>query len=482
MTTSPRLKITKFQTTLLYLLPAALFFSYHPRLPIGSTASMNLELSLPLIWLALFAASSLLTLPNSLRRLRQLFPRHPRLLLCLSVAFPLYTTISIAWSDNPLRAILTTGIIWCLYCSCLTIPNLITKNNIKKRIVKSTLISAVVVSGFCWLQSILDIFKVDPNFTLMCHGCTYRSFGFPHPNGFAIEPQFMGNLMLAPCFLALYLLFQYPKKRKTLLPVAFFLLTTLFFTFSRGAIYAFILGLVCLIVLQLIRTKKPGILLTLPLIGVAFVGSLLAQGTFAQLSPTNDTFTSGITKAISQLSLGHLNLPLETPANPSSEDSTPEEDKDAENQTNQTDKTLTSNFDGYVSESTEVRVRLTDYALDRWDDDTSLVFGTGIASSGTVLYRKFPTLGSAKEIVQNEYATLLLETGVVGCLLALIGFTIFVKYGIIKTTTKTQAFQFGLLVAYLASLFFFSGLPNALHIYLLPILGYSLSLTSSGRN
>ena len=500
-----RESLKKLKRILLYALPAVLFFSYYPIIPLGATSSMNLELSLPLIWLIIFTLLSIPTLPSNLKSLAQHFPQKLRLPLSLALfSFPLYLTVSIIWSPNPLRATLTAGIFWCLIITILTIPNLMLKKNIKRRIVKITIFTSVIISAFCWLQCILDIMNVPRDVTLLCRGCTYRSFGFPHPSGFAIEPQFMGNLLLAPCFLAFYLLLGKKTSRlpkaltglfsdktlsgrllssgKSLTIITLFLVSTLFLTFSRGAIYAFLLGSAGLIIANLVL-KNRRILWTIPIILCSFILSLLAQGTFAQLSPTTDTFASGIAKVISQLTLGNVDLntavngylgePLfEERASRRGEPETTEPRNDgSEGVIREKMAPEVAYFDGYVEESTEVRVNLTNFALSSWQNHKW--FGTGLASSGTVLYDE-GYIDSPKEIVQNEYAALLLEAGLVGCTLLVLALAILVKYIIIKIPKRERVFLLSLVLSYSATLFFFSGLPNALHIYLLPPLFYSL--------
>ena len=77
---------------------------------------------------------------------------------------------------------------------------------------------------------------------------------------------------------------------------------------------------------------------------------------------------------------------------------------------------------------------------------------------------------SAKEIVQNEYISILLELGVVGLALVVAGI-IWLVYFEFK---QQNMINLAAITAYLISLCFFSGLPNVLHIYLLmPMLGKS---------
>lgn len=129
-------------------------------------------------------------------------------------------------------------------------------------------------------------------------------------------------------------------------------------------------------------------------------------------------------------------------------------------------------FNGYVAVSTDIRVRLTRYALETWrSNPVYTFFGTGLGSAGTVLYQHYPELGSPKEIVQNEYASLLLETGVMGYfMLAISGITliqILRQKRLGTSLSLPHIYWFALVLAYAITICFFSGLPNALHIYLL---------------
>lgn len=443
----------KLNNFLLILLPAVLFFSYFPVLKIGETDAMNLEFSLPEIWLVVFFFANLSNLKNLIKTFG--FKK-----LTLAAIFPLYASLSIFWSANRLRAILTAGLLWLI---AFAIVNIIyhlksAKANklLKQKILQSLFVSSALVCAFCWLQCILDLVGLPRSETLLCAGCTYASFGFPHPNGFAIEPQFMGNLLLAPTLLAWYFIIS-PRSAELKIKswqlkfCAIFFTATLFLTFSRGAIYAFAIAIVAFIIYSLRQNRK--VLLTIPILCAIMIVTLCVQGIFSQLSPTSDTFYSGVTKAVHQLSLGKLDF---RPAEPEAE--TNPESKDSK----ESEESKDSSFSGYVEESTNRRLDLTNYALDIWDDSKlGMLFGTGLGSAGRVMAEKYG-FDSAKEIVQNQYASLLLELG-----LASYAILIFI---FIKLKPKFNA----LIVAYLISLFFFAGLPNAIHIYLLPPLLYAI--------
>ena len=126
-------------------------------------------------------------------------------------------------------------------------------------------------------------------------------------------------------------------------------------------------------------------------------------------------------------------------------------------------------FDGYVEESTGIRMELTKNAIAVWAQDArTVLFGVGIGGAGQAMYDMGLT-GSPKEIIQNEYASLLAETGLVG-VICFVWLVVMVVREFMKS--QMSGMLFSLLVAYAVSLLFFSGLANALQIYLMPAVLY----------
>ena len=282
--------------------------------------------------------------------------------------------------------------------------------------------------------------------------------------------------------------------------VSVFLVAVLGLTLSRGAIYAFTVGVAILLiggfawrfdrkwlVASRLRQKwsqkhcktqkslhnKPNtrpnrgvenvenfsqlwLLAVLPAAGM--IVALVVQGSLAAVSPTTDTFWSGVTKSIHQLSLGVIDWRADD-----------NQDNSGSIATNSTadNEAVDSTFSGYVPESTNVRLQLSDLALDVWNDSAShFLSGVGLGGAGTALSEKDSQL-SSKEIVQNQYLSILLELGLVGMLLLLLFLVYLLK---IVSRQKYSVYFLGLTVAYLLSLLFFAGLPNVLHIYLFPAL------------
>lgn len=480
--------IKKTQLVLLFLLPVVVFFSYHPVISLGSNNYMNYDLSIPEIWLGIFFIVSLPFIKNLIQ-----FYGWKKILV--SSLIPLYCSLSAIWSANHLRAILTAGILWLLLFAVLNIVYLL-KNTPRliSPLVKIFLSSAVFVSIICWIQCVLDLAGVTRDFTLLCRGCTFTAFGFPHPNGFAIEPQFMGNLLLAPTLLSFYLLFsgahKNRKQKHCLVFLTFFLTSTTFLTLSRGAVYSLIVGLVVLFVMcqskrfPIIKYKLKTATMTFMVVFLAFLVSLGADGLFAAASPTTDDFYSGITKAVHQLSLGIIDLrpnnikqpqqDIESTISPEDTSSSPDSEEPVSTLTTESENIApnavkdTSNFNGYVAESTSIRLNLSGLALTTMASSPQyLTIGTGLGSAGIAMSAYRPEELGPKEIVQNEYISILLELGLIGTIL-IIAILIYA----FKKVDK-NALLIAILSSFAFSLLFFSGLPNALHVFLIPALFFT---------
>lgn len=515
--------LSKIQQIMLLCLPFCLFFSYHPVIPIFSTSTTNFELSIPLLWLLIFA---ILSLPenfrlyiNSLRivikakshtnkaphpsshhKTDKLCPHFLRL---FTLIYPFFVTINSIGSPNFLRAILTSGVIWCICLSLLTILQNISqyKTQIGKSFNKNLLIASILASVFCWLQSILDIAGVPREATFLCKGCTSTVFGFPHPNGFAIEPQFMANLLLAPIFLSLFYLLERPKNHFNKLnsdpypasklghflrfSLPLFLIATLYLTLSRGAIFSFWVSVFALFIyriIKLIKQKscKREILFRQPLIFSAVVFlplffTLSAQGLFTELGPTSHTFFDGVSTSVSQLSLGRIDLTKvfhKTNENNKSHES--HESNKLHLSDLKTDAATSvqkaPQFTSYIEESTNIRLNLNRLALSSWRTSLRrMLAGVGLGAAGLTLYQEFPELGSPKEIIQNEYLAILYEQGICGVIMIICVAILFVlTYKLHnKNHEKTSIYGRILALSFALTLCFFSGLPNALHIYLL---------------
>ena len=498
----------KLYKVLILLLPVVLCFSYFPVISLGKSETMNFELSLPLVWLVVFDVVALVEVIRN-KKIGLIFRNWWWL------SFPAFATMAILWSDNMIRGVLTCGIMWLIYFAIFAFVAL--KENVwderfRKYFWRVFFAAALMACVWCVVQCILDVVGVPRENSLMCEGCVSEMFGFPHPNGFAIEPQFMGNLLLAPAIVAGWFLISGTslrsgsrpsgpspradgvpsraaalrnplaeadvppakkrqsfswRRRQTWCGLFFFVIaSTLFLTFSRGAIYAFIVAMIFMTALMMVRMKSARSLILWPVIILSFVVTLNLQGLLAEVGPTNDTYVDGVSKVINHLSLGIIDLRGGDVSEGDEIDdgsAVRENEQDVQN----TQDTQDAVFDGYVEESTNIRMRLTEAAMTVWASDfrTAMV-GVGIGGAGQAMFDAGET-DSPKEIVQNEYASLLVEVGVVG--MALVIFTaVMVVRWVIKNGGESSPLLLTVMLAYAVTLMFFSGFANALQVYLLP--------------
>lgn len=496
---------------LLYLMPACLFLSYYPVIGLGSSESMNFELSVPLVWLVVFDAAVIVAMCQKKVLFKGMKNKWMWALL------PVWLTLSVVWSVNATRGVLTVGIMWLLYIAGYGMWMLRDwwDKEFWQKWWRWFVGATLCVCVWCIIQCVLDLAGVARECSLMCAGCTYRMFGFPHPNGFAIEPQFMGNLLLAPALMTMYWAMNgssdsagesgvLPKRvregsavraesdshvRWKVFLAATFIIVTLFLTFSRGAIYAFIAGMVVMTLAMMIggrrswkkSLKKVG--LAWGAVVCAFLFTLNMQGVMAEIGPTNDTYFTGVVKVLNHLSLGIIDMGPDVEG--VSEESSALSFDQTEVVTGEGEFLPVENpvenykkenavFDGYVVESTEVRLKLTGIAMEVWSRDfVTMMFGVGIGGAGQALFDAGLS-PSPKEIVQNQYASLLLETGIVG-----IGCFVLTFGMVVKKIWRREARRWvviSLMVAYGISLCFFSGLANALQIYLMLVIVVSVVL------
>ena len=454
---------------LILLLPVVLYFSYFPVISLGKSETMNFELSLPLVWLVVFDVVALVEVI-----------KNKKIGLILKnwwwLSFPAFATMTILWSDNMIRGVLTCGIMWFIYFAIFAFVAL--KENVwderfRKYFWRVFFAAALGACVWCVVQCILDVVGVPRENSLMCAGCVSEMFGFPHPNGFAIEPQFMGNLLLASAIVCGW----FGLKNKKYYILMFVFAAGLFLTFSRGAIYAFIVAMIFLTMAMnskylsrdTLKAVRPSlrsrdkyfrVLQLWGIVAVSFLFSLNFQGILTEVGPTNDTYVSGISKVINHLSLGIIDFRGEKVEESSEESYAPATELTEE-------KSQDAVFDGYVEESTNTRVKLTEAAMKVWTSDFKTVMvGVGIGGAGQAMFDA-GLAESPKEIVQNEYASLLVEVGVVGMALVIFTVVMVIKW-IIKNGGGSSSLLLTVILAYAVTLMFFSGFANALQIYLLP--------------
>ena len=442
--------------------PIMIWFSYLPRISLAEDGTMNYELSLTLIYVVILAIVGLPRVWYYRSELRQ------SRLIRLASAFVGWSGLCVIWSDNCTRGLLTFAVYVVLYLVFLAL--VAERRLLCQLLPKLVRVAIWATISACLLaiaQMVLGTFVGTNRHSLgLCAGCVAGQFGFIRPNLLAIEPQFLGSLLLAPLLYVTYLTLQgkHSYAKQPLLLVL--MLTTLWLTLSRGAIYAYLASLVVMILLV---RKWRRMLAVVGSVALSLVVCLICQGALASANPRIDSsFTQAVSTSLNHLSMGIIRLPYQRKSPTSPPLISQEHDKQPA-------------YHGYVVESTNVRLSLTKTALAAWRSNQlgQQLFGTGLGSAGIVLARQ---TGSRyqKEIVQNEFVEVLLERGLVG--LALLGGLV-VLYGRL-CSQRRDYLALVILVAYLAQWCFFSGLPNALHIYLVLALLSTKLLdgASAGKN
>ena len=479
------LSLEKVFCFLLCIMPLVLYFSYWPVIALGSNETMNFELSLPLIWLVIFDITAAVLVFNK-KKTKEIIRGWKWLV------FPVFLTLTLAYTRDFARGVLEMGVVWLLYIAVLGTSVLwreVCNDGVRRMFWRVSFGAALASCVWCVVQCILDVAGMEQAKTLLCDGCVYKVFGFPHPNGWAAEPQFMGNLLLLPTMVSAYFAFMRSEKERAglgflsfrfLLVCFLVFVATIFLTMSRGAIYALVAGAVVLTIMEIWQMRRCRVLWLWPVMLVGFLLALNLQGVLAEVSPTDDTYISGISKVINQVTLGVVDV---GGSQVKKNELTERADGEMRDVMDETEDELSTQldgevvgtagegavFDGYVEASTDLRLLMWRAALKTWKQNPqTIMFGVGIGGAQRAMY-EYGAIDTTREIINNEYITILLETGVVGVVLFAVTL-VTVALVVLKRCGVAVPVLFGVMMAYAVSLCFFSGLPNALHIVLFPLM------------
>ena len=151
----------------------------------------------------------------------------------------------------------------------------------------------------------------DSTLGIACKGCVSDIFGFPRVNLFTAEPQFFANSML-PFFFVAFAMFY---KKYSRLALASLALTTVVIgiTFSRGAYFALIIGLIAFIILTFYIKKLviKNMLIAILIIfacGLASFGLMVASASYRYRATPNITYNTA-RSMLEHISLGVIVLP-----------------------------------------------------------------------------------------------------------------------------------------------------------------------------
>lgn len=451
-------KKLNFAEKVLFFAPFAMWFSYYPNFHFGKSAGANLEFSIALIYVVVLALAGTKTICQNCKKLIK------NNAVLLTGFFVFWNFLTILNTQNLLRTVLVSGVWLVLWLDFLVILSLSKNKILFQKITKNFIFSSLVMACLSIIQVIYGAWT-DWG---LCAGCKAQGFGFVRPSVFAIEPQFFGSMLLAPIVLLTHKIFS-KKASKFEKITLWILLLSLYLTLSRGAIFAAIFAILVLIFVSQPFSKRKilsNIIISMSFVFSSFLSGMIFHAIFTELNPRiSDGFYDSISKSVNQMSLGKIKLPkIEKTGN--HEINEPEIESNNLNSKEPTEKYVEkpkkAMFDGYVEKSTNERTKMSDLAIETWLSNPFVVFfGVGSGASGTAILNSTRQIANSSEIVQNEFLSILLELGFFGFVIWLL-----IIFGIFRKTRK-EKYIWSIFVAFLVQWIFFSGLPNALHIYLI---------------
>ena len=460
---------------LFLLVPFAIWFSYWPNFHFGKSEGANLEFSLPLILCVILAVVAIYEIFRQFRRNSQIILKDRAILL--TGGFVVWNFLTIFWGFNPLRTFLTAGIwavLWVIFVKLKI-------SSRAKKLYPLFTHNLILASGIVSILTILQVAIGAFTDWGLCRGCVASGFGFARPSLFAIEPQFLGSLLLAPILLVWWKILS-GEKTKFNFWVLGLSLIALYLTLSRGAIFAVVpamlLGVLVAPKNKLRFFKRLAILVAC--LTVSFTSGMLWHALWTELNPrVSDGFYDSINKSVNQLSLGKISLPkaqpVEKPVENQPSKNSPQTESSPKTEPQTQNSPQKASFDGYVEKSTDERTKLSSLALQTWQQNPrTILLGVGAGGAGKAILQITGQIASAGEIVQNEFLSILLELGIVGLAIWLAIWLDFIWQ------TRSNRIGWLILLAFMLQWFFFSGLPNALHIYL--ILAIFFAQNSAAKN
>lgn len=426
------------------LLPVFLFFGFQPHIYFGSYFGMNFDLSILQIFLGLFV---LVSLPQVWRARKDLARNRA---VWLTALFVVIQAVSLFWALNLVRATMTLVVILLLFAVFLSMVSNKKLQKLLPAFLQVLVVAAVGVSVFAWYQIVGDALGLPAWATLLPDVYGSGVFGFARPTALAAEPQFLASLLVAPILLLAHSFIKKEDDSKKTAWILLFLVATLVATVSRGAALGLAIGLVALLVVDRKYVKR-----CLAAVGIFVLGTFLALcavGLAAQVNQrVGANFYGSIRGAVSHYTLGKVNLPDQTSS------LAPAGSQGTEH--------------GYVEESTTSRLSNSDMALSIWKDDgKNIALGVGLGSTGYA-YKQYQGYHTDKAIVNNEYLELLLEGG----LLSLLAFLAMLACLVIYLAKSKQLVWIAILMAFAVQWCFFSGYPNAMHVFVLLGVAYLLA-------
>ena len=436
------------------ILLACLWLSYHPVVTFGTWDGVHLDGSL-LYLLAIVAAASSLFM--TWRQRRMLWQNKLWLLL---VGFSAYVTLSILWSPNPFRAIVTSAFLWLMVgisiAAAIHFPALLKKRAVLRRILISGLIASCLWA--VW-QIFADAIGIHSAYTLLPDAYRSSVFGFARPTAFSLEPQFFASLLLAPFG---WFLHRTLSERSWQDSIGLALTSCmLVLTMSRGGLLA--ASVIALIIATVYyRHWKSGVRMVVG-VGIGTVTALLVMTGAASINQRDAiSGRDALARSLNHLSLGMIDVPQESAA---------EKSEQPKRTTNATKKASDAS-DGYVKSSTTSRLSMSQKAVELWaEQPATFLFGVGVGGFGTALHERDPSQ-PVQSVTNNYFLEMLAELGLIGMAL----FASFIIWLLYRLAIRRQTLLLALIVGFLAQWCFFSGNANVIHVWV--ILGIALAVST----
>ena len=109
-------------------------------------------------------------------------------------------------------------------------------------------------------------------------------------------------------------------------------------------------------------------------------------------------------------------------------------------------------------------------ALDVWTKNpVQFLVGVGVGGAGRAIFQQSGKTSGEFEIVQNEFLSVGVELGIGGVVLLLV-----LLLALCRKTYAKKALAWPIVLGFVLQWMFFSGLPNALHIYFVAMLMFAI--------
>lgn len=269
--------------------------------------------------------------------------------------------------------------------------------------------SGIFIVAFCVFQFIGDSVGVGQSYTLLLKPYTKEIFGFPRIQGFSLEPLYLANFLLIPFSLGLAEYVFSRKKAALILTSIFFV--TIILTIARGA-YLSVAAIILICLAALVFKRQYRRFWTV--LAMAIAGVVVSAGII---------ISSG---AITRSQITQTIVPENSRPNLPTQEVSPEGNA----------RRLANHVESFSSDmSYQDRIKTLRKALQLGVE--SPVFGVGPGNFGPYVVANAPAdYVDSAQVVNNEPAELLAETGVVGLLLVL-SFAIYLARSAVMRSYKS---------------------------------------------